>query len=268
MAAPDEASTYQSLTLDGASATNVESVYMVPLPRNTENRMTQEAEASETCDHKKSPGSSSQYFWLRTAVAVVVFAIAIAVILVASLSFAGYNNMQLTKATAESQEELKMKGDTISDLYQRIENLTEILQQMQMMVEHQNEETTRMLNSTRDQVNVLDILSTNLDQTRANVADLEMGVSSVNYTLRDYITEQIAETQSDISTHTSQISAITTDVSNLMNSQVSLSQSCHVERRGMGYDSPSTFFVEIETGSLPVNRTVSSKTIYLVLTGE
>ena len=223
MSAPDEASHYQSLALNREAAKNV---YMVPImPRNMDSNMTHaEADVTEKLpsdereekrDQEQPSGNSSQRNWLCTAMVVIVFTITIVTILAASLSFASYNNMQLAKATTESQEELKTKDDMIRNLYQQIQNLTESLQRMEVRMEQQNE-------ATRVEV---DAISALLNSTIDSNAD---SISSLSSTL-EQTRQDAQEAHGDISRHDSQISTITSNVANLFSSQLDLSRDCSRE---------------------------------------
>ena len=281
---PKQSSHYQSLMLNKKAAQKECSGYMTPTPRQKEvNKTTEEDEKFanseiQSVDKQQNRSGEQNSLSSKCVILVILLGVGIIVTLVASLGFAGYNNSQMDREKLESLKQLQLRDDMIMELYQQNDNLTELLKQMQeklermeVKMERQNEEMTRTLNSTRNQVGAIDTLlsssiestATRFTQTQSTLAILKTNVSSVNTTLRDYITEQITGTRSDVST---QINVITTNVADLMNSRVRLSQSCHKETSRLTCSgTTSALYFECNTGYLPVNRTVSIKYIKMYI---
>ena len=153
----------------------------------------------------------------KHAIIFTILGVAIILTLVASLSFAGYNNYQLqqVKMEVESMKELECRNSTL----EQINNLTELLLLIQVKIERQNEALSHLLNSTSARVDAIDtLLNSTFNSTVARctsthvlLSSLVADVSHLNSTLQstaDYIA-------SNISSYESEISSITDHLTNL-----------------------------------------------------
>ena len=117
----------------------------------------------------------------KHAIIFTILGVAIILTLVASLSFAGYNNYQLqqVKMEVESMKELERCNSTL-ELERQINNLTELLLLIQVKIERQNEDLSHLLNSTSARVDAIDtLLNSTFNSTVARCTSTHVLLSSL-----------------------------------------------------------------------------------------
>ena len=239
---PEQSSHYQSLTLNKKAAQKECSGYMTPTPRQKEvNKTTEEDEKfadSEIQSVDKQQNRSGERNSLSSK-CIILLGVAIIVTLVASLSFAGYNNSQMEREKLESFKQLQIRDDMITELYEHIDNLTESLQQMEVKMDtHASTAITRLQNleSSFQQLQVrVGTLRDNISSTPPAIASLSSRLDGFNEQLNTAFSAfsandtRISAQLNAISSQLNTTSTSLTNVSGKVNAGVNLYRGCHMD---------------------------------------